>query len=277
MKKIILFLLSALVFGTACDPIVDDKSIGGVVSESELNIVVQSTSEGSNEILLENNTPGVGSYWDYIVNKSTKQSDVVRLPFVGELTITFVGLCDGGTVTTTRKVNVTKIDKEVEKEWTIFAGSDINGKVWVWADGDEVYGSGGYGNSYAPAWSLLSKADMFETKGENPDYEMLFDLNGGANFTKRSADGQVLETGAFKFDMTKQKIKEDGKIWSIGQLEILDATVLCGTSRWGTTPIHTFDILKLTDDELILGWAADGTDFETWGDGDATFWSFKRK
>lgn len=277
MKKIILFLLSALVFGTACDPLVDDKSIGGVVSESELDITVRSTSEGSNEILLENNTPGVGSYWDYIVNKSTKQSDVVRLPFVGELTITFVGLCDGGTVTTTRKVNVTKIDKEVEKEWTMLAGSDINGKVWVWADGDEVYGSGGYGNSYAPAWSLVSKADMLGTKGEGSDYEMLFDLNGGANFTKRSADGKVLETGSFKFDMTKQKYKEDGRIWSIGQLEVLDATVLCGTSRWGSTPLHTFDILTLTDDEMILGWAAEGTTFETWGDGDATFWSFKKK
>lgn len=277
MKKIILFLISALVIGTACDPLEDDKSIGSVLSENELDITVRSTSEGSNEIFVENNTPGVGSYWDCIVKKSTKQSDVVRLPFVGELTITFIGLCDGGTVTTTRKVNVTKIDKEVEKEWTILAGSDINGKVWVWADADEVYGSGGYGNSYGPSWSLVSKDNMLGTKGESSDYEMLLDLNGGANFTKRSADGKVLETGSFKFDMTKQKVKEDGRVWSIGQLEVLDATILCGTSRWGSTPLHTFDILTLTDDEMILGWAADGTDFETWGDGDATFWHFKKK
>jgi len=277
MKKIILFLFSTLILNSACDPLVDDKSIGGVVSENELNITVESTSPGSNEILLENNTSGVGSHWDYLVGRSTKQREVVRLPFVGELTITFIGLSDGGSVTTTRKVNVTQIDKEIEKEWTILGGTDVNGKAWVWADGDDVYGSGGYGYSYAPGWSFVTKENMLDTKNESPDNEMLFDLNGGANFTKRTADGTVLEKGSFKFDMTKQKIKEDGTVWSIGQLELTDATILCGTSRWGSTPLYVFDILSLTDDEIILGWAADGTKFETWGDGDATFWSFKRK
>lgn len=278
MKKILLFLLSILTI-TACDPVVDNKSIGGVLSEDQLNLVVQSTSEGSNEILLENKTKGIGSYRDYIIGKSTKPQEIVRLPFVGELTITFTGLCDGGTVTTTRKVNVTKIDKEVEKEWTLFAGTDVNGKVWVWdADDNEtvVYGTAGYGNDYAPGWSTFTLGqEVVEGKVVDPKEEMIFDLNTGANFRKVTSDGKELEKGTFKFDMSKQKFRAKGEIWSIGQLELFDATILCGSSCWNTTPVYVFDIIELTEDKMVLAWAAEGSEFEVWNE--ATFWCFKRK
>lgn len=278
MRKLLFFLLPILILGS-CDPIVDDKSIGGILNEDQLSLVVESTSEGSNEILLENNTPGIAPYWDYIIDKSTKQREIVRLPFMGEMTITFTGLCDGGTVTTTRKVNITKIDKPAAEEWTLLAGADPNGKVWVWDADDNstvVYGTAGYGNDYAPGWSTFKLGQqVIEGKVVSPDEEMIFDLNGGANFTKRNTSGAELEKGSFKFDMSKQKIRDDGKVWSIGQMEFSGATVLCGSSCWDNNPVYVFDIISLSEDKMILAWAAEGLDFQVWNE--ATFWCFKKK
>jgi len=263
----------------ACEPVVDDKPMGGVVPEDQLSLVVESVSEGSNEILMENNTPGVGSYWDYVIGKSTKQKEVVRLPFLGETTITFTGLCDGGTVTTTRKVNVTKIDKPAEAEWTIFGGEDPAGKVWEWdpeSFGGIVYGTAGYGNDFGPGWSVFGIGDeVFGGKVVSADEEMVFDLNGGANFTRRKVGGDVIEKGTFKFDMSKKKVKENGTVWSIGELQFSGATVLSGSSCWDTAPVYVFDIISLSDDKMVLAWAEPGIEFEVWNE--ATFWCFKAK
>lgn len=278
MKRIMLYILSALAL-SACDPVVDNKGIGGILSENQLDIVVKSTSEGSNEVSLENNTPGVAPYWDYIVGKSTNQKEVVRLPFMGEMEIKFTAICDGGTVTTTRKVNVTKIDKPAEPEWTMFAGAGSDGKVWVWnpkPDNNVVYGTAGYGSGDpGPSWSTATAGSTIGDKLVPGDEEMLFDLNGGANMTKRKTDGTVVEKGTFKFDMTKQKLREDGTAWSIGQLDFEGVTVICGSSCWSTTLVYTFDIISLTDDEMMLAYSAPGTEFENWQE--ATFWRFKAK
>jgi len=278
MKRIMLYILSAIVV-SACDPLIDNREIGGVLSEDQLNIVVKSTSEGSNEILLENNTRGVASYWDYIVGKSASQIDTVRLPFIGEMEIQFTAICDGGTVSTTRKVNVTKIDKPAAAEWTMFAGSSSEGKAWVWnpeEDSGVVYGTAGYGcGDPGPSWSTATAGSSIGGKLVPADEEMIFDLKGGANMTRLKTDGTVIEKGTFKFDMTKQKTLENGDLWSIGQLEFTGTTIICGSSCWSTTPVYTFDIISLTEDEMMLAYAAPGTDFGVWLE--ATFWRFKRK
>ena len=84
----------------------DDKQLGNVVDESELKLDVHATTPGGNQIVMVNNTLGVGSYWDYVTGRSAADRDTVSLPFLGEQSITFTGLCDGGTVTTTRKVTL---------------------------------------------------------------------------------------------------------------------------------------------------------------------------
>lgn len=278
MKRIMLYILSALAL-SACDPVVDNKDIGGVLAENQLDIVVKATSEGSNEILLENNTPGIAPYWDYIVGKSTNQSEVVRLPFMGEMEISFTAICDGGAVTTTRKVNVTKIDKPAEPEWPLFAGSGSDGKVWVWNPKEGsgvVYGTAGYViGDYGPSWSTATPGSSIGGKLVPDDEEMLFDLNSGANMTKRKTDGTVVEKGTFKFDMSKQKFYENGDVWSIGQLEFTGATIICGSSCWNAIPVYTFDIISLSEDEMMLAYAAPGTEMWAWKE--ATFWRFKRK
>ncbi|MPN53434.1 hypothetical protein SDC9_201098 [bioreactor metagenome] len=69
MKKIMLFILSVFTM-ISCDPLVNNKDMGGILSEDQIDISVKSTTEGSNEIVMENYTPGIVPYWDFIINTS---------------------------------------------------------------------------------------------------------------------------------------------------------------------------------------------------------------
>ena len=276
MKKFLIYIMAALA-ASACDPLVDDKPMGGVLSENDLDLVVKSVEEGGNEILLENRTQGIGSLWNYGVNKSTLARQVIVLPFMGNIDITFTGICDAGTVTTTRTVEVTRITKEIDEEWIFFTGGNAEGKTWVWSDendGGAAYGCGGYGYSVLPDWGGSAVGDETPAAGlVNPNDEISFDLDGGANFTLRLADGTE-KKGTFVFDMSKKK--DD---WSIGTLEFKGATIPCAYDYYeGGDEIFSFDILTLTEDELILAWAAPGALFQ---DPDwatlATYWCFKKK
>ena len=272
MKRMAIGILSVLVLG-ACDPVVDDKDMGGIVDESELKLDVHATTEGGNEIVMINNTPGVGSYWDHITGISTQQKATVSLPFMGEQTIKFTGFCDGGMVTAVRKVMISRIDHPVAEEWNLFAGTDIAGKTWVWnfeGYDDAVYGTGGWLTEFAPSWDVMPVEDL-----EEADCELAFDLNGGPNLTKKDADGNILEKGTFSFDMSVTKKNPDnGEQWSVGQLKLTGVSVLSGHAFYDESEkITTFEILELTEDALVLCW--NPSDAEAWTD--ATFWCFKKK
>ncbi|WP_455966748.1 hypothetical protein [Bacteroides fluxus] len=271
MKKIYWAILSMVLW--SCDPVVNDKPMGGIVSESDLDLKVYATTEGGNEIVMENNTVGVGSYWDHITGISTKQKAVVTLPFLGEQTITFTGFCEGGMVSTTRTVNITKIDHEVAAEWKFFAGEEIEGKAWTWNVEDyagAVYGTAGWLTQFAPAWDVKPLDEL-----EEKDCTLVFDLNGGPNLSKIDADGNVLEKGTFSFDMSvTKKNPDDGSQWSIGQLKLNGVSVLSGHAFYDSSnTINTFEILELTDDVMVLCW--NPADADAWTD--ATFWCFKKR
>lgn len=271
MKRIAIVILSICLLA-ACDPLVDNKEMGGVISESELQLDVHATTEGGNEIVMTNNTPGVGSYWDHITGISAKKTTKVTLPFLGDQTIKFVGFCDGGQVTATRTVTIAKIDHPVAQEWSFFAGSGTNGKSWKWnfEDYDAVYGTGGWLTEFEPSWDVTPVDEL-----EEADCELVFDLNGGPNLTKIDSEGNVLEKGTFSFDMSMIKINPDnGEQWSIGQLKLTGVSVLAGHAFYDdSNKIATFEILELTEDTMVLCW--NPADAEAWTD--ATFWCFRSK
>ena len=173
MKNIAIGILSIWLLA-ACDPVVDNKEMGGIVSESELKLDVHATTDGGNEIIMTNNTPGVGSYWDHITGISTQQTATAALPFLGEQTIKFIGFCDGGQVIATRTVTIKQIDHLVAEEWGLLAGSGTNGKAWVWnlEDYDAVYGTGGWLTELEPSWDVTPVEEL-----EDLDCELIFDLN----------------------------------------------------------------------------------------------------
>lgn len=276
MKKIIITFLSLLtVLQWSCSPIEEEHKPGNILAESELNLDVHLLSEGGNKIVMINNTPLIGSHWNYGSGISVRPQDTVTVPFLGEKEIIFTGICAGGTVSTTRKVTINRILYPIEDEWTLFAGTDKEGKTWMWdyaSLDDVVWGNGGYPGNTAPAWATIKAGDMDKQDPEvGKDGVMLFDLNGAANFTKISQSGKVVEKGSFKFDMTKQKVMADGTPWSIGTLTIIDGTILKGVSpNEGGKTIYEFDILKLTEDKMVLAHVlANG--WEAW------FWCFKVK
>jgi hypothetical protein len=270
MKKIFICLLSLAGILWSCDPVCDDIPLGSVANESELKIDVHATTDGGNQIVMINNTPKVGSYWDYVIGRSSAQCDTVTMPFLGEQTITFTGLCDGGTVTTTRTVTIKNIDHPVAEEWALFAGTGSEGKFWTWDDSaDAVYGTGGYLAEFVPDWTSVALSDT-----EDSDAYMMFDLNGGPNFTRYDGKGNEVEKGTFAFDMSSTKNNpDDGSQWSIGTLTLTGATVLNGHIYGTTDPQYKFDILTLTEDKMVLCAAPDGT--IAWHNG--TFWIFKKK
>ena len=276
MKKIIIALFSLLaMFQLSCNPIEEEHKQGSVIAESELKLDVYPLTEGGNKIVMINNTPMVGSHWNYGSGISVRQQDTVLVPFLGEKEIVFTGICAGGTISTTRKVTIDNILYPIEDEWAIFAGTDKNGKDWMWdytSPDDVVWGNGGYPGNTAPAWATIKAGDMDDQDPEvGKDGVMHFDLNGAANFTKISQTGKVVEKGSFKFDMTKQKVMADGTPWSIGTLTIVDGTFLKGVSpNEGGKTVHEFDILKLTEDKLVLAHVL-SNGWEAW------FWCFKVK
>ena len=271
MKNIAIGILSIWLLA-ACDPVVDNKEMGGIVSESELKLDVHATTDGGNEIIMTNNTPGVGSYWDHITGISTQQTATAALPFLGEQTIKFIGFCDGGQVIATRTVTIKQIDHPVAEEWGLLAGSGTNGKAWVWnlEDYDAVYGTGGWLTELEPSWDVTPVEEL-----EDLDCELIFDLNGGPNLTKIDADGNILEKGRFAFDMSAVKNNPDnGEQWSIGQLKLTGVSVLSGHAFYDDSNIiTTFEILELTDDTMVLCW--NPSDAEAWTD--ATFWCLRKK
>ncbi len=275
MKKQIFGLLAILAL-SACEPVVDNKELGGIVPESELKLEVFSTTEGGNEIVFVNHTKGVGTYWDYGLGQSIQEQDTVIFPFLGELEIKFNGFCNGGQINASRKITVSKLDHPVAPEWAIFAGNEISGKTWGWdytSLTDIIFGAGGYLASSGPAWWVFS-AEAMQTGDFKQDITevMTFDLNGGPNFTKKKANGTVIEKGTFKFDMSKTKKKGDGSLYSIGELQFLDATIPFGVNPSQTNEkVYTFDIISLSATKMILAYAPAGTG--VWEN--AYFWCFK--
>jgi hypothetical protein len=284
MNKILYYFAWAALLFTACKTIEDRDEMGALLTKDQIDIDVYATTSGGNQIVLINNTPGVAGTWDYLIEKSTRKQDTVLLPFLGTSTISFTATTAGGLVEVTKDIVINQIDHPTDTIWEKLAGTTSDGKTWVWAtdhpDG-YAYGNGGYLGNTLPAWWKVDAATMGGWGVAND--EMKFDLNGAANFTlvtgNTESTGLAAGTykGSFSFDMTVTKLLDGSTttLWSIGQLTLVGATVSRGFQPNATNHdlIYKYDILKLTDDELILACPESGA--SAWGT--AWFWVFKRK
>jgi hypothetical protein len=263
----------------ACEPVTDDKEMGNIATEADLDITVQSTTPGGNEIEMINNSRGIASFWNWGVDSSPRQNVKTVLPFLGDIEVTFTGISAGGIMQpVTRTVSITTIDHPVDPTWALIAGDDPAGKVWTWdTEVAEVYGPGGFGNDKAPAWGGSALGTEQNGILLSPDDEIVFNLDGGANVINRTA-GATETAGSFKFDMSKKRETGDAKdpYWSIGELTITGTQMLAGVDYYGgSTVVSTFDILALDEDTMILAYAAPGTPWMAWET--CSFWMLKAK
>src|SRR5690606_7568214 len=270
--KNLCYILSVIAtfLSAGCEPIENRLELGSSITAEQLEISaypVMVNGKRSNKIVL-NNQSRVLSSWDYGTGLTQKKTDTVLLVTTGENEIIFTGLnADGSKIQKTLNVTVDELTFEVPLEWGFL--TDGGEKNWVWDTTlPHVWGNGGYLTNNAPAWWVLTEADIDgQAPGEGTGAKMVFSLRG-AKLAKIKSNGQT-ETGTFAFDMGKKITTENGTVWAQGKLTTKGVTVLCGKSpNEGGAPIYEYDILVVNNEKMALSYREPGTN-------NAWFWMFK--
>lgn len=279
--KLYYYIAGIVLMLFACNPIEDREPLGIVPPISSIHVSAHGINPGSNRIVLENNTPEYNVVWNYIINSSKKQKDTINLPFLGTQEITAHVFTDGGMVDVPIKVEITKIDYPLDKQWSLLAGSDAGGKTWVWA-GDNpysttsilgfpepaVWGLGNGSNASLPDGSIFALGttsiqyvvpSAFKIQGD-VEGTMKFDLNGAANYTytdKTDPQKPVINKGSFSLklnDPLSSNYNTNPSTVTLIGAPIIFKTISGAMSSQIGTPANPvkFDIVKLTENELHL-------------------------
>ena len=278
MKTLNIFsvFVMAIFVTIACEPIEDRDELPSKTSASEFEYTITQNPVNDYIIYLNNTTQDVFFSWDYTWGTSFEQKDTVTIMLPGDYIIHINASTPGGFVETDYPVTVGDKNPEAfaEPEWEYLTHM-MEGKTWVWAVDNNytanqyIWGNSGLNDGY-PAWWGRSATDAAD---DNIDIEgeMMFDLNGSRNFTKVEYDfasgKTVTTTGKFNIDF-------EGAVSDIGiaRITFTGATILHGISQNdGKKVVYDFDIVKLTEDELILNRFTESSDSEAWN------WIFKRK
>lgn len=197
MKKILFqIVLLGLTLG-ACETIEERNELGPKVTKDQIDINVIQEPEGSNTIILENNTEKIIPYWDWGTGWSNDHKDTIYIPFGGDYSLEFTAFSQGGSTTVTREFTIAENDEDYFSEDPAWYGLTDNGegKTWVWAT-DHPSGSlagNGPEDCVTPAWWIMAPSDYW---GSTTD-EVYMDLDGAANFKHTDGDGSVT-TGVFQ-------------------------------------------------------------------------------
>ena len=274
MKNIIkIFAVIIAAAFVSCEPVENRNGLSGRVTQAEIEQHIKVETEmrngvRSNFLLIDSEglnaltifEHGMGSYIG-------KKARVMGFVVPGDHVIKVHILNRDGS-RDSKEINVT-VDEcfDLHPAWDIFWG-ESGSKTWTWDDqqsGEVVFGNGGYRVDNGPAWWRVpieappppGTGDL--VPGEGRGATMTF--KKGAVMTKERTNG-TSETGDFILDMT-QTISG----WSIGKVNFTNTTVLLGTNQ----DAYSFDILKLTETEMVLASAPEGTA----GGGPAFFWMFR--
>jgi hypothetical protein len=250
--------------------------VAGGITESQLNIsAIPEIRDGVNSNYIQLNSDGNAclSSWNYGFGTLVATKGTVKVMAKGPNTIVYTGLnADGTMITKSITVQVDAL-YDVEPEWALFCG-DSGLKDWVWDNTVAgPWGNGGYKGNNAPGWWVVSINDINgQAPGEGAGASMTFSLIG-AKIIKNYNDGTTAE-GSFTFDMSKITYDDGGAVWAKGKLNTKNVTVLCGKSpNEGNAPVYSYDILKLTPNNLVLSYPEPGAG--SWGT--AWFWVFMKK
>ncbi|MFB6457371.1 hypothetical protein ACE38W_19005 [Chitinophaga sp. Hz27] len=240
-----LILLAATVY--ACKPYEKDitpESNAGI----KLDFSVTQTPGYDNQVTFKSNTKGAIPYWDYVFGGTNQKDAVVVMPFAGDWYVKFFAYGAATPKYDSVKVTVSENDPYYfsSKYWELLTNGAA-GKTWVWAMDapDNSYYGVGPGDSPTPTWWVPSVTE-FTGYGVIND-EMTFDLNKGLNY--RLLHAGTTTKANFSLDTLNLTLKISGADISYGEKV-------------------TYNILKLTNDELSL---------VQQGDGWRKYWHYKRK
>lgn len=258
MNKLYSIFISLLVLSlVACEPIEDRDSLSNSFNPEDIELEVIQTSPGSNGMSIRMNTPGVAGYWDIGLPdyQFTDRVDINYL-FKGDLTFTYYVSTPympngnpGETEYVATEVNVTvdKLDQPLPDAYYKLVGEDLGGKTWVFDGGSSSTDQGGLWWFMSP----LNEPDNYMSVWWNAGGEccppadaegkMVFDLNGGLNYTYyATVDGDAVTGSAFKFSPDFKKLSIVG-----------DASIL-GYENGAYSDEKTWEIKELTADKLVL-------------------------
>lgn len=236
-----LFIGLMLLTVTSCDPIVDGKSLSNTTNVEGVELISSQATDGGNLITLEMATPGITGYWDYNIGTALTNKVEFIYPIPGTATFTYKGTLGAEFFEKTINVQIDQLDAPLDQDWyDLVSENTSEGKVWVFDGGPDPDGG---------LWWYMTDPNNWEGLWWNaagdccPPWDsagrMKFDLNGAANFTYESGPGATPEMGSFVLDVTNQRLQVNGP-------NILGA-VDCGAN-----PSGLYDIISLTEDEMIL-------------------------
>lgn len=253
-KAIGLFVGALSLFLAACEPIENRQVLSNSFDPNDIQVEVIQSTPGGNELSIRMTTPGVAGYWDYIID--TKSSDRVEVifPIPGKSTFTFhvtTPYIENGDISNvtypTKSVEVTinQLDHALPEAYYKLVGANLEGKTWVFD---------GVGGDNRRWWYMVAGYNWLEfwwnAGGEccppsDVSGKMVFDLDGGANFTYYASPTATPVTGStwgFNADFTKLIIK--------GPADILGSYPGSGGASLGNKGIY--QIKEFTADRLVL-------------------------
>jgi len=244
-KIINLFVVSLMLVLTACEPGVDEQYLKNTTDVAGVELVVTQSTAGGNKITLEMVTPGITGYWDYNLGKALTNKVTVVYPIPGLATFTYTGTLGAEFFTKTIDVQIDQLDNALDQDWYDLVSEDTAaGKTWVF---NGTGSDGGF-------WWFMSAPDnpdgawgsWWNAGGSGDEVpadvagKMHFDLNGAANLTYYADAGGSGELGSFVLDVANKKLQVNGQ------------NVLGGFAGGGANPSGLYDIISLTEDELVL-------------------------
>ena len=235
----------------ACEPIEDRQVLTNSYNPDDIELKVVQSTVGGNELSIQMNTPGVAGYWDYVIDKKFSDRVEVIFPIPGTSTFTFhvttPYLEDGNinhldyNISKSIDVTITQLDHELPPAYYKLVGDNLEGKTWVFDGGPDPDAREWWYMTDPGNWGAL----WWNAAGDccppsDAAGRMVFDLDGGANFTYYASPTATAVTGstwAFNADFTKLYIK--------GPANILGSMDGGGNNK-------VFQIKEFTSDRLTL-------------------------
>ncbi len=275
MKKIFYIILPLFIvpFFIACNPIEDRDGMGDVITSiDQINatatqLVINNIKTNKAKVEFSGKA---NCRWSNGANIYTRTLDTVLLLGKGVQNIKLtVRSADGTQFVKLFPITVDSLYFPVAPQYVYFCGS--GSRTWVWAvdnnytGSHRIWGNGSNSSDVYPAWWGRTATDAAD---DNIDINgtMEFKLDDGLMFSK--TEFGVTSTGTFNFNMNKHTTT-----MGIGQVSFGGGTtILHGISQNDAKAVvNTFDIIKLTNDEMILSYPTQSNNYESW------FWVFKRK
>jgi hypothetical protein len=263
MNKVISLIVVALtILIAACEPIENRAVLSNSFDPNNIELRVVQSTAGGNELSIQMNTPGIAGYWDYVIDKKFSDRVEVIYPIPGTSTFTFHvttpyiennDISSPSYISKSVDVTITQLDHALPEAYYKLVGDDLQGKTWVF-DGvggdDRLWWYMSDPGNWAGVWWNAGGTCCPPTDVEG---KMVFDLDGGANYTyyaSPTANPVTGSTWGFNADYTKLTIK--------GGANLLGAYSGSGGGNSGVYQIKEFTADRLTlfvpDAEWATGW-----------------------